>query len=107
LRLRRRSRQRLSLVTYNQRVSEAAPMPITAATRYCAVYGHPVHHSASPAMQNAGLAALGMDWKYLTFDDQPDNLRPAIAGAKAMKFISDGEISTLFRHQSGRYSGAL
>ena len=77
----------MSLVTYNQRVSEAAPIPITAATRYCAVYGHPIHHSASPAMQNAGIAALGLDWKYLAFDVHPDDLSPAIAGAKAMKFI--------------------
>jgi len=62
-------------------------MPITAATRYCAVYGHPVHHSASPAMQNAGIAALGLDWRYLAFDVHPDDLRAAIAGAKAMKFV--------------------
>ena len=62
-------------------------MPITAATWYCAVYGHPVHHSASPAMQNAGIADLGLDWKYLAFDVHPDDLRLAIAGAKAMKFI--------------------
>jgi len=77
----------LSFVSYNQPVSEAASIPITAATRYCAVYGHPVHHSASPAMQNAGIAALGLDWRYLAFDVHPDQLRPAIAGAKAMKFI--------------------
>jgi shikimate dehydrogenase len=60
---------------------------ISAATRYCAVYGHPVKHSASPAMQNAGIAALGLDWRYAAFDVHPDNLREAIAGAKAMKFI--------------------
>jgi shikimate dehydrogenase len=60
---------------------------IGAATRFCAVYGHPVKHSASPAMQNAGLAALGLDWRYVAFDVHPDNLRAAIAGAKAMKFI--------------------
>jgi shikimate dehydrogenase len=61
--------------------------PISAATRYCAVYGHPVKHSASPAMQNAGIAALGLDWRYLAFDVPPEILREAIAGAKAMKFM--------------------
>src|SRR6185295_11802200 len=61
--------------------------PITATTRICAVYGHPIKHSASPAMQNAGIAALGLDWKYVAFDVHPDDLRSAIAGAKAMKFI--------------------
>ncbi len=38
-------------------------------------------------MQNAGLAALGLDWRYVAFDVHPENLRAAIAGAKAMKFV--------------------
>jgi shikimate dehydrogenase len=38
-------------------------------------------------MQNAGLAALGLDWRYLAFDVKPEELAPAIAGAKAMRFI--------------------
>lgn len=38
-------------------------------------------------MQNAGMAALGLDWRYVAFDVHPDNLREAIAGAKTMKFI--------------------
>ena len=63
------------------------PQPINASTRYCAVYGHPVKHSASPALQNAGLAALGLNWRYLACEVHPDNLRAAIAGAKLMNFI--------------------
>jgi shikimate dehydrogenase len=61
-------------------------LPIDASTRYCAVYGHPVRHSASPAMQNAGIAALGLNWQYLAFDVRPEQLREAIAGAKSMNF---------------------
>ena len=38
-------------------------------------------------MQNAGLAALGLDWRYLAFDVDPVRLREAIAGAQAMQFI--------------------
>ena len=38
-------------------------------------------------MQNAGMAALGLDWRYLAFDVHPENLREAVAGAQAMKFI--------------------
>lgn len=38
-------------------------------------------------MQNAGLAALGLNWRYLAFEVQPDNLRAAIQGAQAMNFI--------------------
>jgi shikimate dehydrogenase len=68
-------------------VSGLFPKEISAVTRFCAVYGHPVKHSASPAMQNAGLSALGLDWRYVAFDVLPENLRAAIAGAKAMKFV--------------------
>jgi shikimate dehydrogenase len=60
---------------------------INASTRYCAVYGWPIRHSASPAMQNAGLASLGLDWRYLAFEVHPDLLGEALAGARAMKFI--------------------
>lgn len=37
-------------------------------------------------MQNAGLAALGLNWKYLAFDVPPEALREALSGAKAMRF---------------------
>ncbi|MBI5386088.1 MAG: shikimate dehydrogenase [Verrucomicrobia bacterium] len=60
---------------------------MNATTRYCAVYGHPVKHSASPAFQNAGLAALGLNWRYLAFDVPPEQLREAILGAQRMRFI--------------------
>jgi shikimate dehydrogenase len=74
-------------MAYKAGVSAPFPQPINASTRYCAVYGHPVKHSASPAMQNAGLAALGLDWRYLAFDVHPENLSTALAGAKMMNFI--------------------
>ena len=38
-------------------------------------------------MQNAGLAALGLNWRYLAFEVHPDDLAAAIRGAKAMNFI--------------------
>jgi shikimate dehydrogenase len=60
---------------------------ISATTRICAVYGHPVKHSASPAMHNAAMHALGLDWRYLGFDVHPDDLGDAIRGAGAMKFM--------------------
>lgn len=72
---------------YNQRVSEPFAQPISAGTRYCAVLGFPVRHSASPAMQNAGLAALGLDWRYLAFEVRPEDLRAALAGCRAMQFV--------------------
>jgi len=38
-------------------------------------------------MQNAALAALGLDWRYLALEVHPDDLRSAIQGAKTMGFI--------------------
>lgn len=38
-------------------------------------------------MQNAGIAALGLDWRYLAFDVRPEELGTALAGAKAMRFV--------------------
>lgn len=63
------------------------PGEIQAATRFCAVYGHPIKHSASPSMHNPAMRALGLNWRYLAFDVDPANLRAAIKGAESMKFI--------------------
>lgn len=60
---------------------------IQASTLLCAVYGHPVRHSASPAMQNAGIAALGLDWRYVACEVRPERLREALFGAAAMRFV--------------------
>ncbi len=38
-------------------------------------------------MHNAGIAALGLNWRYLAFDVSPDDLRAAIEGARTLKFI--------------------
>jgi len=72
---------------YNRRVTEPFQTPVGGTTRFCAVFGYPVKHSASPAFQNAGVAALGLDWRYLAFEVHPDNLRAALAGTRAMGFI--------------------
>jgi len=38
-------------------------------------------------MQNAGIASLDLNWRYLAFEVHPDDLRSAIEGAKKMNFI--------------------
>ncbi len=38
-------------------------------------------------MQNAGLASLGLNWRYLAFDVRPEELRTALQGAKTMQFV--------------------
>jgi shikimate dehydrogenase len=60
---------------------------INASTQLCAVYGFPVAHSASPAMQNAAFAALGLNCRYLAFEVELKHLHAAIQGAKAMHFL--------------------
>ena len=65
---------------------QPVPPAINAATRLCAVLGAPVRHSASPAMHNAAFTALGLDWRYLAFEVDPQHLRAAIEGAKVMGF---------------------
>ena len=37
-------------------------------------------------MHNAAFAALGLNWRYLAFEVDPNNLRAAIEGARAMNF---------------------
>lgn len=74
-------------LNYNHRVPDEFASPISASTRICAVYGSPIKHSASPAMQNAAFAALGLNWRYIACEVAPENLRTAIEGAKAMRFV--------------------
>lgn len=38
-------------------------------------------------MQNAGFAALSLNWRYLAFEVAPKDLRQAIAGAQVMGFV--------------------
>lgn len=60
---------------------------INAETRYCAVLGHPVRHSASPAMQNAGIKSLELNWRYLAFDVLPDRLPLVLSTGGALGFV--------------------
>jgi shikimate dehydrogenase len=38
-------------------------------------------------MQNAGIAGLGLNWRYLAFEVPPAELGAALDGAKAMRFV--------------------
>ncbi len=60
---------------------------LSATTRFCAVLGYPIRHSASPPMHNAALQTLGLDCRYLAFEVRPEQLRTALEGAKTMGFI--------------------
>lgn len=61
-------------------------MNIDGSTQIVGVFGSPIAHTASPAMHNAAFAALKMNWVYLAFHVEPQNLRAALAGVRDMNF---------------------
>ncbi len=50
------------------------------------IFGYPIEHSLSPAMQNAAFRALGLNACYHPFRVAPDDLEDALDGARAMGF---------------------
>src|SRR5206468_2078896 len=55
-------------------------------TQIVGVFGAPIAHTASPAMHNAAFAALKMNWAYLAFHVDPQNLRTALLGVRDMNY---------------------
>ncbi|MEM6754112.1 MAG: shikimate dehydrogenase [Cyanobacteria bacterium P01_C01_bin.38] len=60
---------------------------ITGTTKLLGVIGHPVEHSRSPLMHNAALANLGLDYVYLPFPIEPQNLAKALDGFVAIGVV--------------------
>ncbi|MEI8004495.1 MAG: shikimate dehydrogenase, partial [Methanothrix sp.] len=50
------------------------------------IFGDPIGHSLSPAMQNAALLAMGEEACYHAFRIARDNLKDAVLGGAAMGF---------------------
>jgi len=48
------------------------------------IIGHPLGHSVSPAMHNAAYRELGLDYEYLPFEVQPEDLPEALNGFRAL-----------------------
>lgn len=59
-------------------------MNIKGSTNIVGLIGHPVEHSFSPQMHNRAFECLNMDYAYVTFDVEVDNLKTAIKGAKSL-----------------------
>ena len=53
-------------------------------TKILGVIGDPIEHTFSPAMHNAGLNALNLNYIYLPFHVKAQRLSAAIEGAKAL-----------------------
>lgn len=58
---------------------------ITGKTGLLALIGSPVGHSGSPAMYNYSFERLGLDYAYVAFDIQVDEVEAAIAAMKTFK----------------------
>ncbi len=59
---------------------------IRGTTTLVGLLGWPTSHSLSPPMQNAGFAALGLDWAYVPLPTPPERLTDAVRGLAAMGF---------------------
>jgi shikimate dehydrogenase len=60
---------------------------IAGTTRLVGLIGDPVSESLSPRMQNAALAARGLDWAYVPLRVEHASLDVAVAGLAAVGFV--------------------
>jgi shikimate dehydrogenase len=51
--------------------------PITGASQLVFIFGHPLHHSLSPAMQNAAFQKTGLPWVYAPLECARERLKDA------------------------------
>ncbi len=56
-------------------------------TRLVGVIGWPIEHSLSPAMQNAALREMGLNWLYLAFAVEPERVGQAIGGVRGLGLV--------------------
>ena len=62
-------------------------MQITGQTKIVGIIGDPIKHSRSPQIHNAAIAVLGLDYVYVPFHVQSDNLGTAIEGFKVINVV--------------------
>ncbi len=60
--------------------------PISGTTQLLGVIGWPVSHTFSPAMHNAAIADLGLDFVYMALPIHPDDVATAVPGLAAAGF---------------------
>lgn len=58
--------------------------PITGHTGLICLLGSPCAHSISPMMHNRAFEEAGLDYRYLAFDVNEQNLETAVNGLKAL-----------------------
>lgn len=60
-------------------------MKIGSKTKIYGLVGHPLEHTASPAIYSAAFKELGLNAMYLVFDIEPSAFEDAVKGLKALK----------------------
>jgi shikimate dehydrogenase len=81
-------------------------MEISGTTPVYSVWGYPVKHSASPAMHNAALRALGLPGVYVPFEVAPDRVAEAVAGVRAMR-IAGVNVTVPLKEKVGAHLDGL
>lgn len=61
------------------------PQRITGHTGLIGILANPIKHSKSPMIHNTAFEALGLDYVYLAFDVEKENLGAAVEGLRAMQ----------------------
>ena len=74
----------------------------TGHTELLGLVATPIRHSKSPVMHNAACRALGLDYAYLAFDIQPDQLEDAVKGFKALN-VRGWNVSMPYKTTIGQY----
>lgn len=62
-------------------------MNINGKTKLTGIIGAPIEHTLSPAMHNAAFVKLGLNWVYVPFLIQPENLAKSIMCLKALGIV--------------------
>ena len=75
-------------------------------TTLVGLLGWPTAHSLSPPMQNAGFAALGLDWAYVPLPTPPESLGEAVRGLVATGFAG-ANVTIPHKEQVTRYCDEL
>lgn len=60
---------------------------IKGTTKICGLFGYPVEHSFSPAMQNAAFSSLLLDFVYVPFTVAPGDLAQAVRAVRALNLV--------------------
>ena len=59
----------------------------------CSLFGKPVAENPTQAMIEAAFKHHGLDWRYVQFEIEPENLADAVRGMRAMGFRG-GNVTT-------------